>query len=443
MSVELYQICFGRRAPCQFAILTLNVLKQLANIETDSKYSRPKDDNAYHLSNGLVYAMKVTKKTFILLFTSLLWFTTSLAQNYERYKKLEDTSISSTNLGFEKQISVVVPIEWQKGIENNFPLIIIFDSQNQRSHDYIVHTIDYLTSTEQIPSSVIISVASEERYRFMETRYKISDSNGLALANEKFIFEEMIPLAEKQYNASSFRIFIGHSRYGYFTTSLFHSRINELNAVIAMSPFFFEKNIDLTDSIRKLNRYPLNTKKYYRYAIGNDYPEDFAKMNAITTQVDNPFLNMKGFHFKDADHSTTPGLLISTALYEIFEDWSFIQSKYISNELKDLSIKTSLEKEIVANYGEKLNFSMGILNGKGWYFYNENQFEKAIEAWQILMDGYPNLSEGYLYMIYAQIQLNQNYSNTVQKFKNSLAHSNLYTEEEKKEMEEELIEIMK
>ncbi|RQO40635.1 hypothetical protein DBR39_06755 [Chryseobacterium sp. KBW03] len=377
----------------------------------------------------------------LLIFTSAT--SSLLAQNYERYKILKDTIINSTSLGFEKKISVMVPIEWQKKSKNKFPLIIVFDKQNKRSNNYILNTIDYLTSNEQIPSSIIISVESEQRYRYLETQYKISDPSGLALENEKFIFEQLIPLAERDYKASAFRLLIGHSRYGYFTTSLFNSRIADLNGIISMSPFFTQKNVDLTDSISQLNKRSFPIKKYYRYGIGNDYPEDFVKMDSVTKNIHNPFLDIKGYRFKNADHNAMPGLLINTALYEIFEDWSAIQAKYISNKQTDLNIKSSLDKEIQSNYGVKLNFSLGILNGKGWYFYNEKQYDKAIQAWKILTDSYPNFSEAYLNIIKAKIQLKQDYSETIKEFTNSLAISELYNEKDKKDLEIELHKIVK
>lgn len=380
---------------------------------------------------------------------SLVWILTLataalFAQQYERHKSLKDTTLFSKHLGFEKKISILVPREWQKDIKNDFPLIIVFDRQNQRSNQYILNTIDYLVSNEQMPSCIVISVASEQRYRYRETQYPISDSNGRAGENEKFIFEELIPLAEKEYKASAFRLFIGHSRYGYFTTSLLHSRTNELNGIISMSPFYGQKHVDLTDSVMQLNNRSFHSKKYYRFGIGNDYPDDFAKMNAvISKRVANPFLDMKGYHFKQADHNATPGLLISTALYEIFEAWSGIQSRYISNEQKEVGVKTLLDKAIVANYGVTLRFSLGILNGKGWYFYNEKQYAKAIQAWKTLIDAYPNFSEGYLYIIDAQIQLQQSYNETVEAFKSSLASSQFYTDQEKKALETELKEMIK
>ena len=386
----------------------------------------------------------MNRKYFVFIFIFTLISSSLFAQNYERYKKLKDTTLNSKNLGFDKNISIIVPVEWQKDIKNNFPLIIIFDKQNQRSHNYIINTIDYLTSTGQMPSSIIVSVASENRYRYIETQYKTSDSNGLAYENEKFIFDELIPLCEKNYKASNFRLLIGHSRYGYFTTSLLNSRINDLNGVISISPFFEQKNIDLTDSITKLNSRSYHSKKYYRFAIGDDFPEDYKKMDSVINKnIKNPFLDFKGYLFKEAGHNTTPGLLISTALYDIFEDWSAIESKYSSVKQKNLGIKLSLDNEIVFNYGSKLNFSIDALNGKGQYFAQEKEYYKAIEAYEVLMASYPNFSEGYLSIIKSKIKLKQNYFDTADKFKKSLSTSELYTEQQKKELEKEFQELKK
>jgi predicted alpha/beta superfamily hydrolase len=374
------------------------------------------------------------KKTVYLLLLIFIFSNNLFGQDYERYKKLLDTTITSKHLGFDKNITITVPFEWQKNTNRDFPLIIIFDRQNTRSHNFILNTIDYLSSNEQMPSSIIISVESEQKYRYLETLHKASSEKGLAEENEKFIFDELIPLAEKKYNASSFRLFIGHSRYGYFTSALLISRINELNGIIALSPFFTQTNVDLIDSIQTVENQVFNSPKYYRFGIGNDYPSDFLKMDSVIKQHNNSELNAKGFLFKEADHNVTPGLTIGVSLYEIFENWSKSQSKYLSNDQKDLKIIDTLEEEIIINYGNRLEFSLGVLNGKGWYFYNEKEYRKSIEAWGLLIKSYPNFSEGYLYIMDAQVQLNQDISETIEKFNTSLAKSDLYSETEKKEL---------
>jgi len=359
------------------------------------------------------------------------------AQSFERYKTLTDTTIISKNLGFEKSIKVTVPVEWQSDINKNFPLIIIFDKQNQRSHNYILQTIDYLTSNEQMPSCVIVSVESVQEYRYLETLYNASDANGLAEENEKFIFEELIPLAEKQYKASDYRLFVGHSRYGFFTTSLLTSRTEELNAIISLSPFFQQKNVCLTDSLNLLSAKNLQHPVYYRFGIGNDYPEDFYKMDSVLQSHPIPMLNAKGYLFKEAEHNVTPGLTIAMALYQIFEKWSEIQSEYLINEHFDLTKINELEKEIERCYGNSLAFSLGILNGKGWDFYSNEQYDEAVEAWEILLKNYPNFSEGYLYIIDAQMKLGKDTSDTKKLFLTSVAKSKFYSEDEIMELMED------
>ncbi len=389
---------------------------------------------------GLINVLVPIKKGSQIIILILLFTNSLLGQEYERYKKLVDTTVTSKYLGFEKNITITVPFEWQEDLDRDFPLVIVFDRQNQRSHKYILNTIDYLTSNEQMPSAIIISVESGQN-RFVETWHKASGVEGLALENEKFIFDELIPLAEEKYSASSYRLLVGHSRYGYFTTSLFHSRINDLNAVVSLSPFFEQDNVDLTDSIAQLANQSFISKKYYRYGIGNDYPDDFHKMDSTLKKLNNSTIDSKGVLFSEAAHNVTPGLTIATTLYEIFEEWSKIQSKYFSNDQIELEIMNSLEDEIIANYGSRLEFSIGVLNGKGWFFYNDEKYDKAIEAWELLIKSYPNFSDAHLYIIDAKLKLNQDVSQTIENFKKSLASSKIYSEEKKNELLKELENI--
>lgn len=360
------------------------------------------------------------------------------AQEYERYKLLLDTSITSKQLGYERPITVTVPFEWQGDLDQDFPLIIVFDRQNQRSHNYILNTIDYLTSNEQMPSCIVISIGSDEQHRYLETLHKASDEKGLAEANERSLFEELIPMAEKKFKASKFRLLIGHSRYGYFTTALLHSKAEQINGVISLSPFYTQKNVSLTDSIATINSKDHWATLYYRFGIGNDYPADFQSMESVIHTLNHKKLNFKGQLFKDADHNVTPGLTIATALYDVFEYWSLQQSDYIRIETKDLSVIKELEANIRTHYGKDLRFSLGILNGKAWEYFNNAEYDKAIEAWNMMLINYPNFSETYLYIMESQQKLMLNTSATAMQFKQSLARSVIYSEAEKAELLQEL-----
>lgn len=379
------------------------------------------------------------------IFLATFFFTTGLsisAQSYERYKPLPDTTIISSVLGYERKIRITVPSEYQDNLPGQqFPLMIIFDSQNKRSYNYILNTIDYLTSNEQMPSSTIIGVESTQLNRYRETQLLSNDSLGIAHLNERFIFEELIPLAREKYKASDFLVLIGHSRYGYLTSYLLTRRPRELNAVISLSPFLTELKVNLVDTLQHLLlASSLDHQLYYRYGIGKDYPKDYnllqqmlKEINITTTSID-----VKGTLFTEADHNATPGLTIGKALYDIFEYWNHQQNAFIDNGNQRLDILTELSQNIRLHYGKPLPFSLGTLNGKGWYFFNEGLYEKAISAWEIMLEEYPNYSEGYLYIIYAQQELKHDITVTLEKLKENLKSTAFYSDEEIKEILEEI-----
>lgn len=387
--------------------------------------------------------MKLITSIFSLVFISAA----VCGQQYERYKALADTVLYSKSLGYSKKISLTVPVEYQRDTkENSFPLIIVFDSQNQRSYNYILRTIDYLTSNEQMPASVIIGVESTQENRYKETQLAISDTAAFGSKNAQFIFDELIPFAYNNHKANNFNLLIGHSRYGYFTSYLLTRYAHVLNAVISLSPFMSQRNVNLADSIVDLyTNYALNKNLYYRFGIGNDYPEDFEELNSKLDKIrlSNNKANFKGTLFIEADHNSTPGLTIGTALYEVFEFWSKQQNLYISNDNNDINSIRTLSDSITFHYGAPLKYSLGTLNGKGWLFYNEKQYLPAIEAWEKMMQEYPDFSEGYLYIINARIELKQNYAATLQLLKNSLETTEFYSAEELIELRNETDKLEK
>lgn len=379
-------------------------------------------------------------KKLLFAISVLIILTNNLdAQKYERYKKLVDTTLISTNLGYKKNITVTVPIEWQNDINNKFPLIILFDRQRKRNHNYILNTIDYLTSNDQIPSCIILSVESTQEHRYLETLHAASNPQGKANENEKFIFDELIPLAEKQFKASSFRLLIGHSRHGYFTSSIFQSKLEELNAVIALSPFFYQQHINLVDSISLLNDRALKATKYFRFAIGNDYPEDYQQMDSVVVKMNNLQINSKGILLKQAEHYAIPSLTIAQLLYEVFEFWAKEQTQLLfAKEVKESESYEVFNNNILNHYGSQLKYSFGMLNAKGWRYFNESNFTTAIQTWQKLLEAYPNFSEAYLYIMEAENKLNKKNPKTVEAFKRSLENSNLYSEFKKMDLLNEL-----
>lgn len=367
--------------------------------------------------------------------------TRSFSQSWERYKKLPDTLYKSQNLGYGKLLSIVVPKEYQRRSNKTFPLIIIFDSQNQRSYGYMRNTIDYLTSNEQMPASIIIGVESAMQKRFKETDLPESNPSSLGYKNEKFVFDELVPLAKKLYNASDFLLLVGHSRNGYFSTFLLTRQTERLNAVISISPFYNQENVNLVDSLASVYKHKqLNHRVYYIYSAGADFPGDFSRMSNLTRVAKTAGANIesKGYFFPEADHNVTPGLTIGPGLYEIFKFWRQEQEEFLSPKNADLKQKEAGEKAVSRHYGTAIPFSIGYLNGKGWQFFNDKKYKEAIDAWNILLNEYPSFSEGYLAIIQAQRALGIRSEALEDLFRRNLDQSDFYSNERKLQL---LIEL--
>lgn len=356
-------------------------------------------------------------------------------QALERYHTLKDTSLISKNLGYKKHIQITVPVEYQENLPQSFPLIVIFDMQNQRQYQYILKAIDFLTANEQIPSAVIVGVeAGSGSRRYRETQLKVSDTSGMGEKNAAYIFNELIPLLRGSFKASPFTMLIGHSRYGFLTTYLLAKHPQELNAVVSISPFMQQPNFNLTSTLTlEIKKNEPRHMVYYRYAMGNDYPDDYKQ---LTNELKAPDFKPKNFNadgwwFPQADHNTTPALTITRALYEIFEYWYSCQKQYIDDGNKNVGSIDELKQKIKTHYGTSLSFSLGILNGKGYAFYNKADYANAILAWRQLVSQYPNFVQGYINIAKCQKTLGESTEQTISEFKANIQQSSIFNAEQK------------
>lgn len=355
------------------------------------------------------------------------------AQQLERYKKLKDTVLISKFLNYEKSATIYVPVEWQSNIKKTFPLTVVFDRQNTRIEQHIIRTIDFLTSTDQMPSTVIVSVNSKRNKRFIETSYPKNNEKGLAKKNKDFLFKELIPFTEKNFKTNAFRLFIGHSRYGYFVSDLFANHTKDLNAVIAIEPFFTNHKINLLEDFKAISLKKVDCHKYFRYTIGRDSHLQFNPAQETLAKINKPKINTKGTLYPESDHFAIPALTVSNALYDIFEFWSRQQNnlRYAEFGIDDIE---KLQHKVRKHYGENLTFSLSVLYGMGFTHYNKNEYAKSIKVWSKFLEYYPNFSEVYLNIMNAEKKLDLDTEHTILKFKNNLKNSNFYTDDRKIEM---------
>lgn len=382
-------------------------------------------------------------KQFISLLTlSLFCFNQFLlSQKLESYKHLQDTLWNSKNLGYERSLQIHVPLEFQKGnLQQKFPVILIFDQQNQRAYRYLLSTIDYLTSVDQMPASIIVGIQSNEIHRYYETQLSQADPQAKGEENELFILNELMPWIQKSINGSKFTLLMGHSRYGFFATHLWQKYPTKIQACIASSPFYFQENVSLVDSmdlvLKKANQSP--NHRYYYFGIGNDYPADYKKMIEKTSVSQQKNITISGQHFKQADHHATPGLLANQSLYNLFEYWNTQQIMYFTKSPAHKDSLKSKMNDVEQHYGSSISFSLGTMNGKGWDYYGKQQYQQAVDAWMLAFEHYPSFTEFNLFIAGALKKIGKPYIEWINKFKKELPQSEFYSASEKQQLLEEL-----
>lgn len=386
------------------------------------------------------------------------------SQTLESYRFMGDTTLVSASLQYPKQLDIWVPAEYQSDHSlTRYPVILIFDRQNERSFSYILRSIDYLTSTEQMPAAILVGITSTMQHRYGETELEVSNPEAFGSRNATFIFDELVPMLRNDLHASGFTMLIGHSRYGYFTSWLLAQHYAELSAVIAVSPVFAQPRVDVLPELLSLFDQPPDSQvRYFRFGIGNDYPEEYARLQqAIAlresgsdtyrsdfnqnemhiTQLKSGNFDLKGYYYPQAYHNATPGLTVPTALYEIFEYWSAGQNAFMANDVLDPSVIDSLVTRMHTHYGHVMNMAPGILNGKGWFFFNQGAYEAAETVWERTLEVYPGFLDIYLHIMQARYETHRDYDDVLHRLQQALPGSEMYSEQEKEEIRALLREL--
>lgn len=386
---------------------------------------------------------------FILL--SCFCFSVKAQSPSEYYQASLDTVVNSKILNEKKKITVILPKSFTPSKATKYPLVIVFDRQNKKIFRQIYESINYLVSFSEMPECVIVGVTTDDNKRVFETLLSTSNKNGYGEKNDAFIFDELIPFVKKYYNVNDCNILIGHSRYGYFTSYLLSKHLTNLTAVISLSPFFLEPNVNLVDSLKnKILKAPLQHPLYYRIITGDSTTET-NQLSVMKNFLDNAtlpqYFNWKDLAFPKANHMAVPGLGAMPSLLDIFDYWS-TESKKVLSENKIAFTQNEYEaflQKMKTHYGDKIGLGLNELNGIGYKYYNEKNYAAARKAWNILMDEYPNFSYAFISIGKSYMKENdkQNALKFFEKAKQNLRTNSFYSDTEKGEMLQEVEELMK
>lgn len=365
------------------------------------------------------------------LMGSTLWMR---GQSLEFYPSQIDTTFESALLGYSLPITLRLPQTWTPDADDTFPVLVVFDRQNERSHGFILRSADYLMANDHMPESILVSIEANWQQRLSQTDLAVSERNGQMETYARMLFEELLPWIEEVYRANQIRVFAGHSRFGYFTTWLFQNYTDSLTGVVSLSPFFGQTNVSLVDSMQSVFASSPQHHTVYTYCIGNDYPDQFLDMDSALKDLSNPMLRCEGAWYPHASHNATPGLHATAGLYTVFETFSHAANDYFNLKAPGIDEIHEVHDRLKAHYGAPISLSVGVLNGAGWNRYNEQDFTGAAAIWEEMLRLHPGFIDGYWNLGEVAKATGQDPEPYYDLFRAALPNCTMYSEEEKKQV---------
>lgn len=347
------------------------------------------------------------KKLFTTL--SLIWIFGSLFAQQTKLASKTIVDIHSEKENLDRKIYIQLPKDYGT-VNKQYPLILLFDAQDQTLYNYTSSSIDRLTWTNDIPEAIFVGIVQNDRSR--ELNFENNEMSSLHFLN--FIKNDLINYLGKQYSLNGYYTLIGHSLGGQFVTNAMLTYPETFKSVISISGALNYPNRDnaiKSKTLTKLNDYVSTTpnsdflrQKYYFSTGDEGFQDSGFKLGALkldsSLKASKP--NLKNWHFdylKGFNHMTTPLISIPAGLTFIFQDWHFSDSLAMDVLLyhKNDPLKVLKAKKEVINisYGTDIVLPYNAFYQFADYYLSKGQVNEAEALTKQIIDLYPNNDESY------------------------------------------------
>lgn len=291
-----------------------------------------------------------------------------------------------------------MPENYKYTTTKKYPVIIILDRQNESIFNNVCTNIRYLELHGQMPQSVIIQLETDFPDRWSYSDHPAVRAGGKMPEFKKFIENELLEWAEKNYRTNANRTIIGHSAMGYFTNYVMATTPGLWSCIISMSSFFKIKTLSLIDSINAsiFSVNPLHTTHYY---LAHGDPRQDSKQNllldTLLQKTEVPFnIKIGIYNYPFANHTSVPGISIGEILTDHYGNWNKLkvelaQANYDNKgNIPADSFKYIFDK-LYGCYNDSLFYELAQINGTTNTYRQNKQYTRALELLDFGISQYP------------------------------------------------------
>ena len=292
--------------------------------------------------------MNCNNKLFCLTILIFCVISSSFSQRYSLYSD-DKIDYQTSFLNEPISINLHLPEAYYDAADGTkFPVIVIFDSQHNRSYPQIMSAIDLLTSETQMPESIVVGIPfnMNNRLYFTSNQKRANDSlSGIERMN-KFIFSELLPKLQNSYKANSYTTIIGHSRTAFLVNYLSANNPKRVNNAVSLSGFFDDAILSLQQYHQFLSE-PKNFEtpfKYYYYAGTSleerTYLNEFGELHQLLKNTVLPEKVSASYkEVANANHMTNYWVPVPEILIDVFKSYNNILDTWLQVKLEGEAIE--------------------------------------------------------------------------------------------------------
>jgi enterochelin esterase-like enzyme len=272
----------------------------------------------------------------LLLFTFLLIASAGLQGQQSLFSRQDITLYSAA---FEDSITfdLYLPESYEQASDKTgFPVIVLFDNQNEQTHAYNVHSIELLNMHAQIPDVVVVGVPFT-----MQNRLYRTSPPGIE-KTERLLFDELLPHLAARHKAGGPRILVGHSRTAFLTSYLMLKRYGEFDVAASFSGFI-DKGFSFEEIKTFLGRIASGDEHMRYYFSAGDtreeapYLADYRALSEWLVQAgETPNFQWSFSENKALNHLTNYNLSLPSVLVDYFAPYNAILDDWLQDKVNRL-----------------------------------------------------------------------------------------------------------
>ena len=354
------------------------------------------------------------KKIHCILFVCLPFFVHSQSNDSLIVIGRKD-SLHSNILNESRQYLVHLPDSYDGGLfsKAKYPVLYLLDGDAHfNSVTGLVQILGAgINGTHVIPDMIVVAIPNTDRTRDLTPTHSDKDfagksqdffkSSGGNANFLKFMKDELIPHIDSTYRTMPYRVFVGHSFGGITVINALYTIPETFNAYIAIDPsLWWDHQVLLEKAKDYFQRADLKGRSLYVGQANTLVPGDtsinehFESIREFATLLEtrnHSGINWKYNYYNDDDHNSVPFIAEYEGLRFIFDGYHirFAKIAFHPEMLKEQYRKFSDET--------KVNFmpQEDVINSFGYNLMSNNQYDLAIQYFQMNIDYYPNSANVY------------------------------------------------